>query len=45
MFIREGGGGGGGGGLDDFKFGTFIGRFLSDGAAVKGLNRPKYILS
>ena len=34
-------GGGGGGGLTDFKFGTFIGRFPSDGAAgiaVKGLN-------
>ena len=30
----------GGGGLNDFKFGTFIGRFLSDDAtsmAVKGL--------
>ena len=33
-------GGGGGGGLNDFKFGTVIGRFPSDGAAsmaVKGL--------
>ena len=30
-----------GGGINDFKFGTFIGRFKSDGAAsvaVKGLN-------
>ena len=35
------GGGGGGRGVTDFKFGTFIGRFQSDGAssmAVKGLN-------
>ena len=34
------GGGGGGGRLNDFKFGTFIGRFPSDGSAsraVKGL--------
>ena len=37
---KVGVGGGGGGDLDDFKFGTFIGRFPSDGAArvaVKGL--------
>ena len=36
-----GGGGGGGEGLSDYKFGTCIGRFLSDGAvsmAVKGSN-------
>ena len=35
-----GGCGGGGGSLSDFKFGTFISRFPSDGAtslAVKGL--------
>ena len=41
MCSCEGGGGGGGGGsLTDFKFGTFIGRFPSDGVAsvaVKGL--------
>ena len=30
-----GGGGGGGGGLTDFKFGTFVGRFLSDGVRSK----------
>ena len=40
---KDGGGGGGAGGrrsLNDFKFGTFIGRFPSHGAssmAVKGL--------
>ena len=37
---RGWGGGGGGEGLNDLKFGTFIGRFPSDGAtsmAVKGL--------
>ena len=34
-------GGVGGGRVNDFKFGTFVGRFKSDGAAtvaVKGLN-------
>ena len=34
-------GGGGGGGLNDFKFGTFVGRFATEGdaasMAVKGL--------
>ena len=41
MLMPEGGVGWGGGDLTDFKFGTFIGRFPSDGAAgiaVKGLN-------
>ena len=38
---RGEGAGGGGGDLRNLKFGTFIGRFLSNGAArmaVKGLN-------
>ena len=40
IILRAHAKGGGGGGLNDFKSGTFIGRFPSDGAAstaAKGL--------
>ena len=37
-----GGGGGGGGSLNDFKFGTFIGRFLSEGAASMAVEELNY---
>ena len=43
MLMQEGGWGGGGGGgeegLNDFKFGTFISRFPSDGAAGMAMKR------